>query len=146
MNFKYYIAEGEEAEKVAAEGLRLANESDAQLREVQDSQGPDALLWGSRETMTAFAWKKEGDYKVKPEMKEGFLKPHIEYADDKRFAVYKPDVRTKLGKEIKKQLAACKPFNFSDYVCEHFKVSRWVVGSDSASRTGRSMYRSSCGF
>lgn len=143
MKFRYFVAEGPEAQRIAAEGLELVNQDEGQMVAIIERFGADTA-WTNRTGIVALAWKaEEGE---KPADRTPFRYDSTEWSGDTRYYLYKPDRRTKAGKEAAKFIGSFKRFNFSDYATKAFNVSAWVAGSDGASRTGMSMFLSSAGY
>lgn len=143
MKFRYFVAEGPEAERVAKEGLALLNQNEGQMTAIIERFEADTA-WTNRTGIVALAWKtEEGE---KPAERPPFKYDSTEWSDDVRYHLYKPDRRTKAGKESAVFIGAFKRFNFSEYVTKSFGVYIWAAGSDSASRTGMSMFFSSAGY
>ena len=112
--YRYFVAEGEIAESIKAEVKAEKEAHFARLSDLIKKYGADCAWGGSRTHLSAIGYThKEG---AKPGMKEGFLRPKIERSNGEEYAVYYPDKRYKMGKEIVKDLHSVGTFNFSDSV------------------------------
>ena len=142
VTMRYFVAEGPRAEQVAAEGLAKANDAIAKRRAYLDELGAHAFFERNHQAPYAVAFSaKDGG-----EKRHGFLSPTVEYHDGERYLIYKPDMRTTAGKEIKQRLGELATFNFSDFVCKEFGVSHSTIGAHRASRSGLAMYNSVAGY
>ncbi len=112
--YRYFVAEGEEAEAVKKEAAEEKKEFFARVNKLLEKYAADCAWGGAKSSPAAIGFlHKNGD---KPEMKDGFLRPKIERSDRENYAVYYPDRRYKVGKAILEDLKAVGCFNFSDFV------------------------------
>jgi hypothetical protein len=139
---RYFIAEGDAAQAVANEGLRLANES--RLAGITLAKKYGALGTFGRGTSAPFAlaW----DDGLLPDPNPGFLAPERHRQGSDVYLVCRPDKRTTVGKAIADELGALPLFNFSDYACQQFDVQYSTIGAHADSRSGLAMYKSGAGY
>lgn len=130
MERKYYVIEGPEVEELCArikEGRdRFAERAEAVMEKYQ----ADSLLVRRSTTIVGLGFKTPGH---KPGLK-------IDVYDSNGYYRAYPDRRTKIGKQLIKDMAAASAKQHpSDIILAHYKAARWAPTSDPRSRTGMSM-------
>lgn len=138
---RYFVGQGERAEKVVSDGLALANQARKKRNAYLKAVGADGF-W-ERRNQAPFAvvnYAKEG------KRLGGFLPPERHSEDGKKFWVYRPDGRTTIGKQALGTFRELATFNFSEFACSEFGVAHSVIGAHAASRSGMAMYSSAAGY
>lgn len=139
---RYFIATGPRAEKVASEGLALVNARRQARREALKDLGADDFWEFKHRDPMALVFHSETE-----EIKPGFLKaqPHRD-KDFKKFHVYYPDKRTKVGKAALEKMKNMALFDFSSYVCGEFKVNHSTIGFSTESKTNMALFHTVAGY
>ena len=140
VKIRYFIGEGELADKVISEGVQLANQVNAKRRAFMDEISAYGLWERRNSTPSGIIF--EGDGEKKP----GYRSPSKIDHNGKTCWIYKPNRSTKIGKSILNRLPFLAIFNFSDFACDKFGVRKTVIGAASNSRTAMAMYFSVAGY
>lgn len=125
VTFRYFVATGERAEQVAADGLENANAIRRLRRELLAELDADAFFEYRQRPPMAVAYKGE-----LAEHKPGFLPPELHPDGNERWTCYRPDRRTKLGKSLANRMNGLGEFDFSAFVVGEFGAYRDTIGTD----------------
>lgn len=143
VTIRYFVAEGEKAERVIKEGLEKRNAISAQRSAFVEKYGADGTCEYRHQAPHGLAFNAD---KCDGADKPGFLKPVRNTQDGVTYYEYRFDKRTKVGKALIEECAGLAYFDFSTYAVREFDVSRSLIGSSSRSRTGSAMYISVAGI
>lgn len=137
---RYFVAEGDRAAKVMAEGLAAANLAHRTRGDYLKEIGADGF-WERRNEppFAVVLYAKEG------RRLGGFLPPERHSEDGKKFWVYRPDGRTTTGKGALAAFRDLAAFNFSAFACKEFGVAHSVIGYHEHPRSGMAMYSAAAG-
>ncbi|WFP48541.1 DUF5420 family protein [Methylomonas sp. EFPC3] len=115
---KYFIAEGEKADRVANQGLEFANQKRKDRQEYLTEMGADAFYERERSAPTGLAFAGADGSE-----KKGFKKPFQVEHESHKYWVYQPNRQTTIGKQISARLKKLATFNFSNYAVTEFSVN-----------------------
>lgn len=143
VTIRYFVAEGEKAERVIKEGLEKRKAISAQRSVFVEKYGADGTSEYSYQAPHGLAFNAN---KCDGADKPGFLKPVRKTQDGVAYYEYRFDKRTKVGKALIEESAGLAFFDFSMFAVREFDVRRVLIGSSSRSRTGSAMYQSVAGI
>ncbi len=119
VTMRFYIAEGERADRVAKEGLEKFNAQRKKRREFLEQFGARGFYEYKGYPPTFIVFEGNGaETKL-----DGFLKPSREFENGKFFWAHKPDKRTLIGRTVKAHMLNLADFDFSGYAVAEFGLS-----------------------
>lgn len=127
---RYFVCEGPDTEALVARIWANQERFATAIKDLRDKYGASAVFIRNNSRATALGYPDSSP-------REG-LKIDAYKTDGHHLA--RPDRRTKVGREIEKQIkAASLKEGPSDQILSHYKAHRHAMQSDSMSRTGMSM-------
>lgn len=143
VTIRYFVAEGDKAERVIKEGLEKVNAVRALRAAFLDKHGADGT-WELRHQapygLVFDAAKCDGA------AKPGYLKPERHVQDGTTYYAYRFDKRTNAGKALIEESKGLATFDFSAFAVAEFGINRSLIGYCAESRTRMAMYFSRSGI
>ena len=137
VQFRYFVAEGERAHRLMAEGLEAKQAWVDRRKALAAENGAHSLIWRRHSVPYGLVFKGGEHAQRKP----GFRQPEIHREGDAKYHVHRPSLTSKAGKTLSQKLHLVGPEpNFSDAAAQEFGVDRMVAGSHPNSRTGMAVY------
>ncbi|HJW25153.1 MAG TPA: DUF5420 family protein [Rhodocyclaceae bacterium] len=143
VTMRYFVAEGEKAERVIEEGLKKVNAVRKVRADFMNKHGASGT-WEYRHG-NPYGLCFDSD-KCDGATKPGFLKPEKHTQEGVTYYAYKFDKRTNIGKELIKEAAGLATFDFSTFAVCEYGIYRSLIGAHKNSRTGMAMYQSAAGI
>lgn len=117
---RYFIALGPQAEQVSNEALERVKRRNESRNALLSELGAIGYYERSHDIPTHVVFDSA-------DHRPGFIKSHSLPHEGKAVYAFRPDRRTKIGKDVIAKLEGVPLFNLSDYLCRAFKVSHMTV-------------------
>ncbi len=143
VTIRYFVAEGDKAERVIKEGLEKVNAVRALRATFLEKHGADGTWERRHQAPYGLVFNTE---KCDGAAKPGYLKPERHSQDGTTYYAYRFDKRTTAGKALIEEAKGMATFDFSTFAVKEFGIYRCLTGRCDESRTGMAMYTSAAGI
>lgn len=132
---RYFVAEGDEAQELKEKILGKLNAQRDQHKALAKKYGADQLVKYNDGRVVGLAFKSE---ESEPATRDGLTFKNAQEGDGCTWHTYRPNRKTKLGKQIQADMEAIKAYRGSDDIVSHYDAWRHCVVPH-AGRTGMAM-------
>jgi len=143
VTIRYFVAEGDKAERVIKEGLEKVNAGREKRAAFMEKHGADGLFEYRHQPPYGLCFKAD---KCDGGKKPGFWSPKRLIQDGTAYYEYKFNKSSRIGKELIAEAKGLGIFDFSSFAVSKFACSRNCIVKDPGSRTGLSIYRTVAGL